>query len=65
MWNLCDGQRSVEDIIDEMSRRHRLSFHEARVAVTGLLRELIRRGALAIALPPDSTPPTAQVAKNQ
>lgn len=49
LWELCDG-RAVEDIIEEMARRHRLSFHEARVSATGLLRDLIRRGALAIAL---------------
>lgn len=50
VWELCDG-RCVEAIVEEMSRRHRLSFHEARVAVTALLRELIRRGALAVVLP--------------
>lgn len=52
-WGLCDGQRSVEEIVEEMSRRYCLSFHEARAAVTAFIRELVQRGALAIALPPD------------
>ena len=50
VWDLCDG-RTVEAVIEETARRHGLTFHEARVAVTMLVRELIRRGALAIALP--------------
>ena len=53
LWELCDG-RAVEDIVEELARRHRLSFHEARVSATALLRELIRRGALAIALTADT-----------
>jgi len=51
LWELCDG-RTVEAMVEEMARRHRLSFHESRVSTTALLRELIRRGALAIALAP-------------
>jgi len=50
IWDLCDGERTVEDMIDEFAARHSLSFHEARVAVTGYLRELVRRGLLAIAI---------------
>ncbi len=56
LWEICDG-RTVEEIVEEMARRHRLTFHESRTAVTPLLRELIRRGALAIAL----SPPNDQV----
>jgi hypothetical protein len=47
---LCDGKATVESIIDEFAARHRLSFHESRVAVTGYLKTLIRRGVLAIEL---------------
>lgn len=52
IWQSCDGQRTVEQIVDGFAQAHRLSFHEARTAVTGYLRELIERGALAIAMPP-------------
>ena len=50
VWDLCDGRRRVEDIVDRFAERHRLSFHEARTAVTLYLRMLIRPGALAIEL---------------
>jgi len=50
VWELCDGGRTVEEIVDEFARRHRLTFHEARVAVTGYLSQLVRRGVLAMAI---------------
>ena len=50
VWELCDGQRTVEAVVDEFARRYRLSFHEARVAVTGYLRDLVHRGVLALVL---------------
>jgi len=48
VWDLCDGTQTVEDVIDKFSLRQRLSFHEARVAVTGYIKTLVQRGALAI-----------------
>lgn len=47
-WELCDGERTVEAIVEEFARRHGLTFHEARVAVTGYLSQLVQRGALAM-----------------
>ena len=49
-WDLCDGRRTVEEVVDVCAARLGLTFHESRVAVTGYLRELIRRGVLAIEL---------------
>ena len=50
VWDLCDGQRTVEAIVDDFAQRHALSFHEARVAVTSYLSQLVQRGALAVAV---------------
>lgn len=50
VWRLCDGTRTVGQIVDAFAQRHRLTFHEARVAVTGYLAALIQRGVLAIQL---------------
>jgi hypothetical protein len=54
VWRLCDGDRTVEEIVDTFSRNHDLTFHEARAAVTGYLTTLIQRGALAIEVPEDT-----------
>lgn len=50
VWQLCDGQRTVEEVVDTFASAHRLSFHEARIAVTGYLKGLVQRGALAMVM---------------
>ena len=50
VWALCDGNRSVENIIDLFGKKFSLTFHESRVSVTSYLKLLIERGALAISL---------------
>ena len=50
IWRLCDGGRTVENIVDAFGERHGLTFHEARASVTGYMKELIQRGALAVAV---------------
>ena len=51
LWDLCDGDRTVEAIVDEFARAYTLSFHEARVAVTTYLSQLVQRGVLAVVMP--------------
>ena len=48
VWQWCDGQHTVEAIIDLFGREYRLSFHESRCAVTSCLRSLIQRGVLGM-----------------
>ncbi len=49
VWRLCDGERTVERVIDEFAASHRLTFHESRAAVTTYIKRLVERGALVIA----------------
>ncbi len=51
VWRLCDGKHRVEEVVDRFAEAHDLTFHEARVAVTGYMKSLIQRGVLAIVLP--------------
>ena len=50
VYKLCDGQRTVEAIVDIFAQEHRLTFHESRAAVTGYLKLLLGRGVIAMAL---------------
>lgn len=50
VWRLCDGERTVEDVVDAFAERLGLTFHEARVAVTAYLSTLVQRGAMAMAM---------------
>lgn len=54
VWRLCDGKMTVEGVVDSFSRSHGLTFHEARVAVTGYVKGLIRHGVVAIELNEDA-----------
>ncbi len=45
---LCDGKRTVEEVIETFARAHRLGFRESQLAVTKFLRELVHRGVIVI-----------------
>ena len=45
---LCDGQRNVEQVIESFAQEHKLSFRESQLAVTQFLRDLLRRGIVAM-----------------
>ena len=48
LWEQSDGSRTVEEIIEAFSVRYALTFHEARLSVTGHLKQLIQRSVLVI-----------------
>jgi hypothetical protein len=48
VWDLCDGKRRIEEIIDEFAAQFKLTFHEARVSVTSYVKDLTERGALVL-----------------
>lgn len=50
IWKSCDGERTVEEIVEKFATFYRLSFHESRVSVTGYVTTLLRRGVLAVAV---------------
>lgn len=51
IWRACDGERTVEEIVEAFAARHHLRFHEARLSVMAFLRELTRRGVVAMVVP--------------
>ncbi len=50
LWEWCDGKTTVEQVIEKFARKHNLTFHESRVSATNYLKELIKRGALVVAI---------------
>lgn len=48
VWTLCDGEHTVESVIEAFAAANGLTFHEARVSVTAYLKSLLRQGALAM-----------------
>jgi len=48
VWELCDGERNVDGLTQEMVRRHKLSRLEAETSLTAFLRTLTRRGFIGL-----------------
>ena len=51
VWEACDGQRRMEDIIEAFARHHQLRFHEARLSVMQFMRSLLQRNLVALVVP--------------
>ena len=45
---MCDAKKNIENIIDEFAAVNGLTFHESRVAITDYIKNLVRRGILAL-----------------
>jgi hypothetical protein len=48
VWNLMDGNRSIRQLVKMFAEAHRLETREAEVSVTQFMRELGRRGLIAM-----------------
>ena len=48
VWSACDGEQSMEQIIEDFADRHGVSFHEARLSVSQFMHELMQRGFLVL-----------------
>ena len=49
VWNLLDGRRTAGETAAALAARYRLDAREAELAVAAFLRQLGRRGAIALA----------------
>jgi len=54
LWRMCDGERTVLELVDSIRGHYGLTFHESRAAVTGYLKLLTERGVIAIATQEES-----------
>lgn len=48
VWDLLDGQRSVQMLIERFAAEYKLQTREAEISVTQFLRELGRRGIIGM-----------------
>jgi len=48
VWDLVDGKRSVRQLVKTFAGTHQLELREAEVSVTQFMRELGRRGLIAM-----------------
>lgn len=48
VWHMIDGSRTTAQIIEEFARHHQISNQEAEQSITLFLRELGKRGLIAL-----------------
>jgi hypothetical protein len=51
VWNLCDGERSVRDLVASLVAEYRLTRREVEASLTQYLRDLGKRGMIGFAVP--------------
>ena len=48
VWDLCDGEHTVKDLVAKVAEDHKLSRKEAEVSLVTYLRQLAQRGFIAL-----------------
>lgn len=51
VWKMCDGQSTVEGMIETLSEENRLEYKEAEVALLQFLKTLAKRGMIGFQVP--------------
>jgi len=51
VYERCDGERTVNDLVDEMMAEYKLNRREVEVSLTKFLQMLAQRGIIAFAVP--------------
>ena len=53
VWELCDGERTVKEIVDYLYENYKLLPREAEVSLSSYLNSLAKRGLIGFILPED------------
>ena len=48
VWELCDGEHTVKELIGTLAERHQLARKEAELSMVTYLRELAERGIIVL-----------------
>ncbi len=56
VWSQCDGEKSIEEIVERFTQRHGTSFHESRLAVMQFVQDLVRRDLLVVVVEDEEAP---------
>lgn len=51
VWDLIDGERTVERIVEHFAKQNKLHQREAEASVTAFLKMLMKRGFISVLIP--------------
>jgi hypothetical protein len=52
IWQACDGQTRVRDIVEQVRRQFKITYREAEISVTEYVKTLGGRGLILLEMPP-------------
>ena len=58
VWEMCDGDTSVREMIARLSERHQIGRKEAEVSLMTFLKTLMRRGLVSAIVEKEKPPPS-------
>jgi len=53
VWELCDGERTVKEIVDFICEKYKLLPRETEVSLSTYLNSLVKRGLIGFIVPED------------
>ena len=53
VWELCDGKRTVKEIVDFICEKYKLLPRETEVSLSTYLNSLVKRGLIGFIVPED------------
>ena len=63
VWDMCDGEHSVEQLVQALAEKYKLSQREVEISLNEYLRMLGKRGMIAIAVPKEITDELSEAAQ--
>lgn len=54
IWQLCDGEHSVADLVEALVKEYKLGKRESEVSLTTYLRDIGKRGLIAFLVPEEA-----------
>lgn len=51
IWELCDGETTVKEIVEALHEKYKMLTHEAEISLNAYFRQLNKRGLLGFILP--------------
>ena len=65
VWELCDGERNMEDIIESLHQEYKLLPSEAEVSLNAYFNQLSKRGLVGFVLPEETRKRLKEAARRE
>lgn len=65
VWELCDGERTMQDIVEHLHEEYKLLPSEAEVSLNAYFNQLSKRGLVGFVLPEETRKRLAEAARKE